>query len=117
MNKQELLDFDFSFVAAAIAGIISIAAVDTQFDLTDTAIGIILLLMMWPTFSLKKTLYLRLLVAVTIGMCLLLIFGVALEHFNSVYQLHWPHQAAHFLIWLLCSLLAFMLLHSKDKKI
>ncbi len=116
MDKNETLDFDFSFIAAAIAGVVSVAAVDDVFDLTDSAIGFILLMMMWPTFFIQKTLYLRVMIATVTGMCLLLMFGFSIEIIKQHYQLNTEHQILHFLTWLLFSIASFTFLHSGDKK-
>ena len=116
-KKKDALDFDFSFIGAAIGGVISIAAAESKFDLTDSAIGIILLLMMLPVFSVKKTLYIQTLISLVTGMCLLLVFGVLVEFVHHLIAIKGEHQLIHFCIWLISSLVVFIFLHMKDKKL
>lgn len=98
----------FILLATAIAGAVTVSSSSGYFDFTDTAIGIILFLIVWPSFSILNTIYEKVLTSTVMGLCLLLIFGVCVEICGPHI---WPsskHQSLHFLVWLIASILCFV---------
>ena len=116
MKESELSNNNLSLMGVSVAGAVSVATTSGSFDLTDTAVGIILFLMLWPLLFAAKSVYLKVLISTSSGMCLLLTLGVLVEIFQPYIYPESKHQVLHFTFWVLASILSLIFVTVVEKK-
>lgn len=83
MNTEKAI----SLLAIGLGGIISVSSAGGHYDFVDMAIGLVLLLLLWPTLKIPKAgRHERLLVSAIAGMVVMLISGVFVDHLLYIYQ-------------------------------
>ncbi len=101
-----------TMLVGAVAGIVTVASSSGQHDLSDTAIGVVIAVLMWPLIKTKKTEHTRKLVSVVSGLCILLLVGVVVDIIFS----KTPFHISHFVVWALASIVIYIALPSIEKK-
>ncbi len=116
MKDSKLSSSEIALLGVSVGGAISVAAAEGQFGLTDTAVGILLFLMLAPLLSTAKSGYSRVLISAASGMCLLLVFGFLFEILESRIYPETKHQLFHFIFWVVASILSFIFMNVFEKK-
>jgi hypothetical protein len=63
-----------------------------------------------------KTPYLRILISLASGMCLLLVAGVLIEIFGHLIYKESKHQLIHFGFWVIASIASFVVIKKYERK-
>lgn len=101
-----------TMLVGAVAGMITVAASSGLHDFSDTMIGIVIGLLMWPLIKSKKSRYTRVLVSAISGLSILLIVGVIVDAILGKTCFH----VSHFLVWLAASVILYFLLPAIERE-
>lgn len=116
MKDTNLTSNELSLIGVSVAGAVSVAASGGEFDLTDTAVGILLLFMLYPVIVSEKTPHIRKIISLASGMCLLLVFGFLVEIFGPRIFKESKYQFIHFIFWISSSIVSFFVIKKLEKK-
>jgi hypothetical protein len=116
MKETNLTNNELSLIGVSVAGAVSVAASGGKFDLTDTAVGILLLFMLYPVIVSKKSSNIRKIISLASGMCLLLVFGFLVEIFGPKIWKESKYQLFHFIFWIISSFASFLVIKKLEKQ-